>query len=721
MTAIAPADPVVPVWLRRTGAVSWRLLVIVALAAVTIWLAVLLGTVTVSVLLALVVAASFAPMVGSLRARGWSSTKASAAATVCAVLIGVGAVLIVVIGFVPDLVDLATDIQSGVDELRVQLAAASIPPIIAAQVQEVVDGIRSWIGSGLGDVVGAIASVVTVAFLSLFLTFFVLNDGERAWVWLLQVTTEEKRALIDASGRDALERVGGYLRGTALLSAARAGLYAVFLWVLGVPEVIPLALLVLLGGFIPYVGPFIAMAAVLLVALGTVGVQATLVLLVLMLIANGVVNNFLRPIVYSRSVNLHPAIIIIAIPAGAAIAGIVGVFAAIPATAFAVAIGGALVRALEPDTEPRQERLVAGWIDRLAQWSWRLLAALGVFAVAIFVLAQAPLVVAPVVLALVIAASVAPVARALRRRGWGWGRAAIVAIGGTFLLIIGLVVIAVMQFVGPVAEAAEAAIASAAELEDDAGGTLAWVESLADAFGGNLLEAVAVFVEVIAAIGVALLLSALLAFYFLRDGARGWAGVVQRASSWRREALDGAGRDAVDILGGYMFGTAAISAVGAISQLTIMLVLDLPFAVPVAVLSFIACFIPYYGGFVTTGLAFLIAVGYGTPTQIVIMFIYTIVFNLVQGNIVTPLVYNRTVHLHPAVVLLAIPAGGAVAGVAGMFLAVPILAVIATTWRTFLYVLGDRPEVLPVLAVDGPESSAPRAPAPDALGPQPAD
>ena len=220
-----------------------------------------------------------------------------------------------------------------------------------------------------------------------------------AWNWLLQITTEAKRARIDASGRDALERVGGYLRGTGILSAARAGAYAVFLVVLGVPHVLPLAIFVVLGGFIPYIGPFLAMAAVLLVALGTVGPQATLVLLVLMLIANGIVNNFLRPIVYGRSVHLHPAIIIIAIPAGAAIAGIVGVFAAIPVTAFAVAIGGALVDALEPDTGPRPDRLVAGWIDRLAQWSWRLLAAIGVIAVAVFVIAQAPIVVFPVVIA----------------------------------------------------------------------------------------------------------------------------------------------------------------------------------------------------------------------------------------------------------------------------------------------------------------------------------
>ena len=691
MTASAPADTIIPAWLRRTGAISWRLLAISGLAAVSIWLAVVLGTVTVSVLLALVVAASFAPMVGALRRRGWSSPAASAAATALFFLIGVGIVLVVVLWVLPDLLGMVGSIQAGVGELRADLAGASVPEEVGATLQQVADGIRAWLGAALRSVVGAVASVVTVAILSLILTFFVLNDGERAWVWLLQVTTESKRDRIDASGRDALERVGGYLRGTGILSAARAAAYAVFLVVLGVPHVLPLAVFVVLGGFIPYIGPFLAMAAVLLVALGSVGPQVTLVLLVLMLLANGVVNNFLRPIVYGRSVHLHPAVIIIAIPAGAAIAGIIGVFAAIPVTAFAVAIGGAVVDALEPDTGPRPDRLVAGWIDRLAQWSWRVLAAIGVMAVAVFVIAQAPMVVIPVVFALIIAASVAPVARVFGRRGWGSSRAAAVAVGGTFLLLLAMIFVAAIQIAGPMVDAANEAIASAAVLKDDAGGTLAWVESLAQTFGGNLLEAIAAVIEVIAAIGVVLLLSALLAFYFLRDGSRGWARVIHRASDWRRVALERAGRDAVDILGGYMFGTAIISAVGAISQLTIMLILDLPYAVPVAILSFIACFIPYYGGFITTGLAFLIAVGNGTPTQIVIMFIYTIVFNLVQGNIVTPLVYNRAVNLHPAIVLLAIPAGGAVAGIAGMFLAVPILAVIAATWRTLLYVLDDRP------------------------------
>ena len=106
MTASVPADPVViPGWLRRLGALSWRLLAISGLAAVTIWLAVLLGTVTVSVLLSLVVAASFAPLVGRLRARGWSKTKSSALATFLFFLIGVIILLVIALAFIPNLVE----------------------------------------------------------------------------------------------------------------------------------------------------------------------------------------------------------------------------------------------------------------------------------------------------------------------------------------------------------------------------------------------------------------------------------------------------------------------------------------------------------------------------------------------------------------------------------------------------------------------------------------
>ena len=140
-----------------------------------------------------------------------------------------------------------------------------------------------------------------------------------------------------------------------------------------------------------------------------------------------------------------------------------------------------------------------------------------------------------------------------------------------------------------------------------------------------------------------------------------------------------------------MIGTGAISIFGAATQFLIMTVLGIPYALPLAVLAFFGGFIPYIGSLITTGLAFLVTVATGTPQDIAIMAVFTIVFNIVAGNVVAPLVYSRVVSLHPAVVLAAIPAGAAVAGIVGMFLVVPFLGVVAAVWRTVLRVMDTSP------------------------------
>jgi predicted PurR-regulated permease PerM len=211
----------------------------------------------------------------------------------------------------------------------------------------------------------------------------------------------------------------------------------------------------------------------------------------------------------------------------------------------------------------------------------------------------------------------------------------------------------------------------------------------------------------LATVAVIVVLSTLLAFYLLLDGGRAWTRIVTRARPEIAGDLDGAARRAVEVLGGYMIGTGVISFVGAASQLVIMLLLGIPLAVPVFVLSFILCFIPYIGGFISTGLALLLTIAYGSPEAIAVMVVWTIVFNLVTGNIVSPLVYGKTVHLHPAIVLVAIPAGAAVAGILGMFVVVPALGVVAATWRSVLGIIGQRRHALKPGGSPAPEAELP--------------
>jgi predicted PurR-regulated permease PerM len=129
-----------------------------------------------------------------------------------------------------------------------------------------------------------------------------------------------------------------------------------------------------------------------------------------------------------------------------------------------------------------------------------------------------------------------------------------------------------------------------------------------------------------------------------------------------------------------------------------MVLLGLPLAVPVGVLTFFLSFIPYIGDLVATALAFLVAVAVGSTTDVILMGVYTIVINVVQGNIVAPLVYRRTVSLHPAIVLLSAPAGAAVGGMMGMFLVVPFLGIVAATWRPALRLFD--PTIEPPSAAD---------------------
>jgi len=248
-----------------------------------------------------------------------------------------------------------------------------------------------------------------------------------------------------------------------------------------------------------------------------------------------------------------------------------------------------------------------------------------------------------------------------------------------------------------------------------------WPSAIASGFGGGILATIQGVLTGLTALFVGLVLSAVLSFFVLRDGSRGWAALTRSLPGWRHDIVDRAGTRAVEILGGYMISTGVLSAFGAGTQFVIMVILGLPLAAPVAVLSFFLGFIPYIGSFLATGVALLITIAVGSTTDIVIMLVWTVVFNIVQGSIIAPLVYGKAVSLHPAIVLLAIPAGGQLAGVVGMFLAVPVLGLIAASWRSVLQVLGDRPPT-PSTATDSESSDRPTSEiSPAGLEPQAAD
>ena len=400
---------------------------------------------------------------------------------------------------------------------------------------------------------------------------------------------------------------------------------------------------------------------------------------------------------YGKTVDLHPAVILMVLPAGAAVAGIFGLFAAIPVTAFLASVSGAVVNVLSEEA-PEQRRSgradgepeIPIWLDRLGQWSVRLLLAAAMGGVVVFALGAVPLVIATATIGIILAATFRPAVSALERRGWRKGRAALAVTVGAWGISIVVVVVSLASLLANAPELVDTTTGGATSISDTD-----WVKTLAGQVGTGLFSTLTALAQGIAGLAVTMLLGALLMFYLLRDGSKGWASVTRRFSGWRGETVDVAGQKA-DVRPERIHGldrrTGGIRR--RISQAIIMWLLGLPLILPIAMLSFILGFIPYIGGAIGTLLAFLVAVKVGTTQDIIIMGVWTIVFNIVQGSFIAPIVYGKAVSLHPAIVLIAIPAGGQLAGIMGMFLAVPILGIVAAIWRLIIGAMSDRQHAL---------------------------
>ncbi|MFN8630336.1 MAG: AI-2E family transporter [Chloroflexota bacterium] len=482
----------------------------------------------------------------------------------------------------------------------------------------------------------------------------------------------------------------------------------------GAPLPAALSAVALVAGFVPYLGAIIGGLVIFLATLALAGVVPATAVVLATLVAWLVAGRLLERTTMSTDTDVNPVLVLIAIPAGFAMLGVLGVLALLPMTVFGLGVSRAVVAALgvapgdgtdEPGASAPEADAngVPLWLERLAQWSWRglVLAVLGWLVVA--TIDRIPAVVAPVALSLVAAATMLPVVAWLERRGWGRG----VASGAAMLVVSGITIAACVAAtavtVNAMGDIIDTAAAGAGRFD------LEWLRDAIISIGGSVRVDVAGVLASSALLVLDIVLALLVCFFLLRDGPGWWAAGTERLATGRREPVQLAGHRAVDILAGYMGGTAVISLFGAVTSGLIMVILGLPLALPIVVIGFFFGFIPYLGSFLTTAIAVLVTFALGTPATMAVMLVFTVVFNIVQGNIVTPLVYGRGLALHPAVVLMAIPVGGELAGMLGMFLVVPVAAMAAATWRLI-------PRVIDGSGLPDDATATPALPEPAAAG-----
>jgi predicted PurR-regulated permease PerM len=172
-----------------------------------------------------------------------------------------------------------------------------------------------------------------------------------------------------------------------------------------------------------------------------------------------------------------------------------------------------------------------------------------------------------------------------------------------------------------------------------------------------------------------LLLALLVVYYYLRDGAVLW-GWVLGLSGDEAPLVDRVGRVMWTRISGFMRGTATVALVDAAGIGLGALVLRVPYPGAIAVTTFLFAFIPYYGAVAAGAIACLLAVADGGLDTGLAMLLVVLAVQQLEANVLQPVLIGRSVQLHPLVVGLGVVAGGAIAGVVGMFLSVPLTAAV---------------------------------------------
>ena len=331
---------------------------------------------------------------------------------------------------------------------------------------------------------------------------------------------------------------------------------------------------------------------------------------------------------------------------------------------------------------------VPGWLQTGAAWSWRLLLLVAAIYLVARVLGILYIVVVPCVAALLLTALLQPLTARLRRAGlpalaatWVTLLIAAAVLGGLVVLVANRVSAeypalvdetrhTVTQIesllVGPPFHVKSNSVQNAL---NDIPGYLSKHKALVE---GTVLTGGRIAAEFFG--GLVLMLFVM--FFLIKDGERIWAWLLGALRTQTARRVDRAGHASWLAVVYYMRGTVAVAAIHATVVGVALSVMGVPLAFPLAVLVFLAAFVPLVGLLVAGALAIVVTLAAKGWVDAVILLGILIIEDQLEAHLLQPQVVGRVIRLHPLAVILALAVGGVLAGIAGAVVAVPIVAVI---------------------------------------------
>ncbi|MFF8831177.1 AI-2E family transporter [Streptomyces sp. NPDC015131] len=325
--------------LRTTARTSVELLLVLVAAWAALWLLGRMWSVVWPLIVGLFLTTLTWPVARFLRRRGWPPALAASVVTVAFLLAVAGIAALIAVPVASQSGELADGVAEGIRQLRewaagppLNIGDDQITGALDAAVARLQDSASSMVTAVVTGV-GTVLNGVVTAVLALFLMFFFLKDGPRFLPWLTRQLPGRLATDVPVLATRSWETLGAFVRSQAFVGLLDAVLIGIGLWILGVPLVLPLAVLTFVSAFVPIVGALFAGLVAVLIALVSNGLTDALIVLAIIVVVQQLEGNVFQPMIQSRGLGLHAAVVLLAVTLGGSLAGIVGSLLAVPVAA----------------------------------------------------------------------------------------------------------------------------------------------------------------------------------------------------------------------------------------------------------------------------------------------------------------------------------------------------------------------------------------------------
>ncbi len=324
---------------RRIAAGSVLLLLVSGVITVGVWFCITFQTAVTPVLLALLLSALLGPFYRRLVAMKFNKSLAAGLTCAAVILVMGGAAYIVVTALLDTGDQIINSVRDAAKDLseRFDVVGTSVDEL-ATNAKDLLSNFGGTAVSGVLSGVSLLTEMIATATLAMLLLFFFLRDSDRAVASLHTMAPRGSGATLEVMARRAFQAIEGFMLGTTIIAFIDALCITVGLLILQVPGAVGLGALVFIGAYIPYLGAFLSGAVAILVAFADGGLTTMLWVLGIVVGVQLLEGNVLQPMIQSRTLQMHPAVILLALTAGASLAGILGMLLSVPLTAAAFGV-----------------------------------------------------------------------------------------------------------------------------------------------------------------------------------------------------------------------------------------------------------------------------------------------------------------------------------------------------------------------------------------------